>query len=80
MKTQFLVEAMLLSVMGGATGVALGWGIAQIAAAATGWSFLVSPASVAAVTTITMLVGIIFGYWPAQKASKLLPIVALKFE
>ena len=79
-KTQFLVEAMLLSVMGGTTGVALGWGVAQIAAAATGWSFLVSPSSVAAVTTITMLVGIIFGYWPAQKASKLLPIVALKYE
>lgn len=78
--SQFLVESTLLSLMGGTAGVTLGWGIAQVAAAATGWSFLVSLSSVVMVTSITMFVGIVFGFWPAQKASKLLPIVALKYE
>ncbi|MCX6118495.1 MAG: ABC transporter permease [Proteobacteria bacterium] len=77
---QFLVEATLLSLMGGGVGVLLGWGISNIAAIATGWSFLVSVNSVIMVTSITMLVGIVFGFWPAHKASKLLPIVALKHE
>lgn len=78
--TQFLVESTLLSLLGGAIGVSTGWGITQIAAAATGWQFIVSTTSILMVTSITMLVGIVFGFWPAQKASALLPIVALKHE
>jgi macrolide transport system ATP-binding/permease protein len=78
--SQFLVESTFLSVLGGSLGVSLGWGAAQIAAAATGWSFLVSLSSVLIVTSITMLVGIIFGFWPAKKAAGLMPIDALKHE
>jgi macrolide transport system ATP-binding/permease protein len=78
--TQFLVESTLLSVFGGSLGVGLGWGISEIAAIATGWSFLVSISSVVLVTSITMLVGVVFGFWPARKASLLQPIVALKHE
>lgn len=78
--TQFLVESTLLSLLGGAIGVTTGWMITQIAAAATGWQFIVSTSSILMVTSITMLVGVVFGFWPAQKASALLPIVALKHE
>lgn len=77
---QFLVESTLLSLMGGGIGVTTGWLITQIAAVATGWQFIVSTISIVMVTSITMLVGVVFGFWPAQKASKLLPIVALKSE
>jgi putative ABC transport system permease protein len=78
--TQFLVESTLLSLLGGAIGVSTGWAITQIAAVATGWQFIVSTSSILMVTSITMLVGVVFGFWPAQKASALLPIVALKYE
>ncbi len=77
---QFLVEAILLSVLGGSLGVTLGWGVAQFATVATGWSFLISLSSVVIVSSVTMLVGVVFGFWPAFKASRLVPIIALKFE
>ena len=78
--TQFLVEATFLSLFGGAVGVLVGWGIAQIAATMTEWSFVISTFAVLSVTSITAIVGIIFGFWPALKASRLAPIVALKYE
>ena len=78
--SQFLVEAALLAILGGALGVALGWGISAVAAAMTNWPFEVSPAVVSMVTGITALVGIIFGFWPAKKAAALQPIQALKYE
>jgi macrolide transport system ATP-binding/permease protein len=77
---QFLVEAALLGVIGGGFGVAIGWGFAKMAALATNWPFEVSPVVVSVVTGITALVGIIFGFWPARKASALQPIQALKYE
>jgi macrolide transport system ATP-binding/permease protein len=77
---QFLVEAVLLSIIGGALGVCLGWTTAMIATWATDWPFEVSTVTVTIVTGITALVGVVFGYWPAYKAAKLLPIQALKHE
>ena len=78
--SQFLFEAALLGVIGGALGVALGWGIATIAAVMTSWPFEVSTTVVSFVTGITAMVGIIFGFWPAKKAAALQPIQALKYE
>ncbi len=78
--SQFLVEALLLAILGGALGVAVGWGISAVAAAVTNWPFEVSPTVVALVTGVTALVGIIFGFWPAKKAAALQPIQALKYE
>jgi macrolide transport system ATP-binding/permease protein len=77
---QFLVESVFLALLGGLSGIALGWGVALIAAKATGWNFIVSFSSIFMVATVTMLVGIVFGLWPAFKASKLEPIKALKHE
>lgn len=77
---QFLIEAVFLSLFGGALGVTLGWIIAKIATLATGWSFIISPIAVLLVSVVTMMVGIIFGFWPAYKASRLDAIVALKHE
>lgn len=78
--SQFLFEAALLGVIGGALGVALGWGIATVAAVMTNWPFEVSTTVVSFVTGITAMVGIIFGFWPAKKAASLQPIQALKYE
>jgi macrolide transport system ATP-binding/permease protein len=78
--SQFLFEAALLGVIGGALGVALGWGIATVAAVMTSWPFEVSTTVVSLVTGITAMVGIIFGFWPAKKAASLQPIQALKYE
>ena len=78
--SQFLVEAALLGIIGGSSGVLLGWGLATIAAIATSWPFEVSATTVTLVTGITALVGIIFGFWPARKAAALQPIQALKYE
>ena len=78
--SQFLFEAALLGIIGGALGVTLGWGIATIAAVMTNWPFEVSTTVISFVTGITAMVGIIFGFWPAKKAAALQPIQALKYE
>lgn len=78
--SQFLVESALLAIIGGTLGVALGVGVTTIAAAATDWAFVVSPSTIALVTSITATIGVLFGFWPAKKAADLRPIQALKYE
>jgi putative ABC transport system permease protein len=78
--SQFLFEAALLGIIGGALGVTLGWGVATVAAVMTNWPFEVSTTVVSFVTGITAMVGIIFGFWPAKRAASLQPIQALKYE
>jgi putative ABC transport system permease protein len=78
---QFLFEAMMLTFLGGVLGVLLAFGIAQILM----WIIPSMPASIptwAVVTglTVSIGVGLIFGVWPAKKASKLDPIEALRYE
>jgi ABC-type antimicrobial peptide transport system permease subunit len=77
---QFLVEAMTLSMMGGLLGVALGVGSAQLVAALANWPSLLSPTAIAGSFLFSGLVGVIFGYYPAYKASRLDPIEALRYE
>jgi putative ABC transport system permease protein len=77
---QFLVEAVLLATAGGVAGSVLG-GIASVGVAAiAGWNAAVDPLTVASAVAFSALVGIFFGYYPAAKASRLDPIVALRFE
>ncbi|HUJ76585.1 MAG TPA: ABC transporter permease [bacterium] len=77
---QFLVEAFTLSVGGGLLGVALGVGTAVWLSARFGWSLLIRPDVVALSLGVSAIVGIFFGMYPAQKASRLDPIEALRHE
>jgi putative ABC transport system permease protein len=77
---QFLVEAMVLSIAGGAIGVTLGVLAAQRLAAAFEWNALIRPDVVAVALIFSAAVGIGFGLYPARKASRLDPIDALRYE
>ena len=77
---QFLVEALTLSIAGGVIGVALGILSAQQLAARFGWPMLIRPDIVFVAVAFSALVGIVFGLYPARKASLLDPIDALRFE
>jgi putative ABC transport system permease protein len=77
---QFLVESMVLSAMGGAIGVLLGFTGAAVVGALTGWSTEVPAASVPLAVGFSAAVGVFFGYYPARKAAALNPIEALRYE
>jgi putative ABC transport system permease protein len=77
---QFLVEALTLSVMGGILGVALGLLAAQRMSVSFGWPTLVRPDIIAISVGFSAAVGIVFGLYPARKASRLDPIEALRYE
>jgi len=77
---QFLIEAILMSFIGGIVGILLGSGTAALITIFAGWTVKVSLASVILATTFSLIVGMVFGLWPAQKASKLDPIEALRYE
>ena len=77
---QFLVEALVLSLVGGALGIGLGLGIAAWLAAKFGWPMLIQPEVIVASSAFSATVGIVFGLYPARKASRLDPIEALRYE
>lgn len=77
---QFLVEALVLCLLGGLVGVALGAGGAIALARLADWNTLVSPESVVIAVAFSAVVGIFFGLWPARRASMLDPIEALRYE
>jgi len=77
---QFLTEAVLISIVGGPIGIALGLGGAAIAARIADWPLLVQPGSVLLAFGVAAVVGIFFGFYPARKASRLDPIEALRHE
>jgi putative ABC transport system permease protein len=77
---QFLIEATTLAAIGGAIGVALGVGAANAIAKAFGWPLLISPNAVLIAVVFSGLVGIFFGFYPAQRAARLDPIEALRRE
>jgi putative ABC transport system permease protein len=77
---QFLIEALSLAVAGGVIGVALGVGLAVWLAARFHWPTLIQPDVITVSVGFSALVGIVFGIYPARKASQLDPIDALRFE
>ena len=79
-RLQFLIEAMILSVLGGIIGVAIGVGASQLVSNLKGWPVVVSSTAVTGAVAFSAIVGIVFGFYPAHKAAKLDPIDALRFE
>ena len=77
---QFLVEAILLSMIGGVAGILAGVGASQAISAFADWPTLVSPTAIVGGFLFSAAVGIFFGYYPARKASLLNPIDALRYE
>jgi len=77
---QFLMEAILISITGGVIGVLLGFLSTQIVTMTLGWPTIISQSSVVLSFVVCAVTGIFFGYYPAQKASRLDPIEALRYE
>ena len=77
---QFLVEAVLLSGIGGLAGVLVGVAISELVSIVAGWPTLLSPAAIVGGFLFSAVVGVFFGYYPARRASMLNPIEALRYE
>jgi putative ABC transport system permease protein len=78
--SQFLVEAVVISVFGGALGVLLGYGLCNLIASYAGWPPIMSPESVILAFGTSAGIGVFFGFYPAFSASKMDPIEALRHE
>ncbi|HVS29483.1 MAG TPA: ABC transporter permease [Solirubrobacteraceae bacterium] len=79
-RRQFLIEAVMLSVLGGGVGVAVGIASAQLVAQTAGWRTVVTPAPVLIAFGAAVAIGLFFGYYPARRAAELDPLEALRHE
>lgn len=77
---QFLIESIVLTLVGGCGGILLGVAVSWILAVASGWAVKVSVISMVAAFSVSLLIGVIFGVWPAKQAAELDPITALRHE
>jgi putative ABC transport system permease protein len=77
---QFLIEASIISLLGGVIGIALGIGGSQLLSAIAGWSTIVNLTAIVAAVVVSAGIGIFFGIYPASKAARMNPIDALRFE
>ncbi|MBE0567468.1 MAG: ABC transporter permease [Krumholzibacteria bacterium] len=77
---QFLVEAVVLSLLGGALGVGLGYAGSWLVGELTGWPTRIDAMTVGVALGFSAGVGVFFGFWPARKAAALSPIDALRYE
>jgi putative ABC transport system permease protein len=79
-RMQFMAEAIAISLAGGLIGVALGYGISRAVAAFSGWSTIITGASIGLSWGVSFVIGLIFGIYPAVQASNLDPIECLRYE
>lgn len=77
---QFLTEAILISIVGGLIGIAFGFTLSRVIAAAAGWSTVVTATSIAVAFGVSVGIGLVFGIYPAVQAAKLDPIEAIRYE
>ncbi|HLJ47174.1 MAG TPA: ABC transporter permease [Bryobacteraceae bacterium] len=77
---QFLTEAVLISILGGLIGIAFGFSLSRIIAAAAGWSTVVTASSIGVAFGVSVGIGLLFGIYPAVQAAKLDPIEAIRYE
>jgi len=78
--TQFLTEAMALSIIGGVIGILLGMGMSWFISKSNGWTLFISPVATGLSFAAAAFIGIFFGYYPALKAAKMDPVEALRYE
>jgi putative ABC transport system permease protein len=77
---QFLIEAVVLALLGGLIGTTAGMGLAALFARVAGWPLVIAPGIVVSAFAVCAAVGVFFGYYPAHRASRLDPIEALRYE
>jgi putative ABC transport system permease protein len=77
---QFLIEALALSLAGGLFGIVIGLAVSALIGVIAGWGFIFSPLTIVAAVGFSLIVGIVFGVWPASQAARLDPVVALRYE
>jgi putative ABC transport system permease protein len=78
--TQFLMEAVVLSTLGGLIGLTIGQLASYGFSVLGGWDFFIDPTTIFVALGFSALVGVVFGVWPARTAAKLQPVDALRFE
>jgi putative ABC transport system permease protein len=79
-QAQFLIEAIVLSTLGGIAGVLAGIGAVSAIGSLAGWETLISVPSLVIAFAVALAIGLLFGYYPARRASRLDPITALRYE
>ena len=77
---QFLMEAVLISIVGGLIGIAFGFTLSRLIATAAGWSTVVTTSSIAIAFGVSVFIGLLFGIYPAVQAARLDPIEAIRYE
>jgi len=77
---QFVVEAMLISFVGGSFGIVFGFVMSRLIAWLAGWSTIVTAASIILAFFVSITVGLVFGIYPAMKAARLDPVEAIRYE
>ncbi len=77
---QFLIETTIISLTGGVAGIVLGVGLSQLIGVLAGWSTIVTTSSIVLAFGVSVAIGIVFGLYPAIRASRLDPVTALHYE